>query len=74
MKKTPLIILISLFILSFTNNSIGQSTCDTTPDPGQTVGRCVSGTTSGGDYAFCRVTSEGPICYFGEPKDPGIGG
>jgi hypothetical protein len=73
-KKATLLILTSLFSFAFFGNSNGQSTCDTTPDPGQTVGRCVSGTTSAGDYAFCRVTAEGPICYFGEPKDPGIGG
>lgn len=42
-----------------------QSNCDTTPDPGQTVGRCLTVTGPGGDVAGCNTVNSGPICYFG---------
>jgi|GEM_PF-2448183 len=46
---------------------VAQSTCDTTPDPGQTVGRCLLVTTSQGDLATCNVTNpEGETWYFGK--------
>jgi hypothetical protein len=70
MEKLRFIILLCLFSFFLTGSSFGQSSCDSIPDVGQTVGRCVSGTTSNGDYAFCRATSEGPICYYGESIEP----
>ncbi|MFN4000042.1 hypothetical protein [Algoriphagus sp.] len=59
-------------LLFSTGSSSAQSTCDTTPDVGQTVGRCFVVTTSQGDLATCNTSNpEGEICYFGEPKVEG---
>ncbi|WP_373399580.1 hypothetical protein V8V91_07735 [Algoriphagus halophilus] len=41
--------------------------CDTQPDPGQIVGKCISGSNEEGQYAACGINYEGPICYFGKP-------
>lgn len=76
--KKQILFVTGLLALASVGTLNAQASCDTIPDPGQTVGKCLSGTTSQGDYAFCSTTNEGPICYFGEPtgdpKDPTVGG
>lgn len=47
--------------------TLSAQTCDTEPDPGQTVGKCISGSSEEGQYAACGIYYEGPICYFGQP-------
>lgn len=55
------------FLIISTGFSLAQSTCDTTPDVGQTVGRCFTVTTPHGDLATCNTSNpEGVICYFGK--------
>jgi hypothetical protein len=66
MKKLNLI-LIGLFTVGSVGALNAQISCDETPDPGQTVGKCISGSSEEGEYAACGVYYEGPICYFGEP-------
>jgi len=46
-----------------------QSNCDTTPDVGQTVGRCFTITVPGGDVAGCNEINSVPIYYFGKPEN-----
>jgi hypothetical protein len=51
--------------MSFQLNA--QSTCDTVPDPGQTVGKCMIVRDKGGDLASCNPINDGEICFYGEP-------
>ncbi len=47
-------------------SAFAQSTCDTTPDPGQIVGRCDTIERSEGDWAVChKDIAEGSICFYG---------
>lgn len=66
-----------LFFLTLSTSLNAQTSCDTTPDVGQTVGRCFTMSGPGGDVASCNEYNDGEICYFTKPDeepDPGMGG
>lgn len=67
MKKINFLVIGTIILsMTFLTTLIGQ-TCNTTPQPGQTVGKCISGSSEEGQYAACGIYFEGPICFFGEP-------
>lgn len=68
MKKAKLLSLsVALLFLSSIGLVNAQSACDTEPDTGQTVGKCGTLTSPGGDIASCSIDNEGPTCFFGNP-------
>lgn len=66
MKKIKFSILAFGLFLSSSLILNAQSSCDTTPDPGQTVGRCFTVSGQYGDMASCNVQNSGTICFFGQ--------
>lgn len=69
MKKIKFSILAFGLFLSSSLILNAQSDCDSTPDVGQTVGRCFTMTGPGGDVAACNAVNSGPICYYGGSGD-----
>ena len=67
MKKVKtLAIGCAVMLLSFGSSLNAQSSCDSTPDVGQTVGKCQTLSGPWGDLASCSTSNtEGTICYFG---------
>ncbi|WP_139162674.1 hypothetical protein [Algoriphagus faecimaris] len=68
-KNFKIILSMAAFLVAMSFQLNAQTACDTTPDVGQTVGRCFTMSGPGGDVAACNELNDGPICYFTEPKE-----
>ncbi|MCE7054053.1 hypothetical protein LZF95_05150 [Algoriphagus sp. AGSA1] len=64
MKKIKFSILTLRLIISSGLALNAQTSCDTTPDVGQTVGGCFTFSGPGGNVAGCNAYNAGPICYY----------
>lgn len=67
MKTFKVILFSAIFFIAMSFQLNAQSTCDTIPDPGQTVGRCLIVQGPGGDLASCNPINVGDICFYGNP-------
>jgi hypothetical protein len=67
MKTFKVILFSAIFFVAMSFQLNAQSTCDTVPDPGQTVGKCMIVRDKGGDLASCNPINDGEICFYGEP-------
>ena len=73
MKRLKLKRLLTIALVSvFFNSEINAffCACDTDPNPGQTVGRCLVESGPTGCFAICGTgISTGHICFFGESSE-----